>query len=130
MKKSGKYEITFQLNSGNADFPYILSDYHLIILSELDGKMDWQSGYGTGAYQLEVFEPGVRAMMKRNPNYFKSDKAHFDEIEFISLIDVTTRQSAIMNGEVHAIDRVDPKTVHLLSRVDSLKILEVTGTLH
>ncbi len=130
MKKTGKYEITFLLNSGNADFPYILSDYHLIILPELDGKIDWRSGYGTGAYQLEVFEPGVRATMKRNPNYFKSDMAHFDEIEFISLIDVTARQNAIMNGEVHAVDRVDPKTVHLLSRVESLKILEVTGTLH
>jgi peptide/nickel transport system substrate-binding protein len=48
----------------------------------------------------------------------------------ISLLDTTARQNAIINGEVHAIDNVDPKTVHLLERVSSLDILEVVGTLH
>ena len=35
-----------------------------------------------------------------------------------------------MNGEVDMIDRVDPKTVHLISRNPNLAILETTGTLH
>jgi peptide/nickel transport system substrate-binding protein len=130
MKKTGKYEVTFNLKAGNADFPYILSDYHLPILPDLDGKADWQAGFGTGGYVIDRFEPGVRATFKRNPNYFKSGRAHFDEVETISLLDTTARQNAIMNGEVHAINRVDPKTVHLLTRVDSLNILETTGTLH
>jgi len=130
MEKSGKYEVTFNLESGNADFPYILSDYHLVIMPDFEGKADWQAGFGTGPYIIDRFEPGVRATFKRNPNYFKSGKAHFDEVEIIALIDTTARQNAIMNGEVHSINRVDPKTVHLLSRVGSLKILETTGTLH
>ena len=58
MKKNGKYEMTFNLSSGNADFPYILSDYHLGIYL-CDGKSDWQAGIGTGGYTLEEFEPGV-----------------------------------------------------------------------
>jgi peptide/nickel transport system substrate-binding protein len=92
--------------------------------------MNWQAGHGTGGYTIENFEPGVRATFKRNPNYFKAGKAHFDEIELLSLLDTTARQNAIMNGEVDTIDRVDPKTVHLLKRVQSLDILETTGTLH
>jgi peptide/nickel transport system substrate-binding protein len=92
--------------------------------------MDWQAGFGTGGYVIDRFEPGVRATFKRNPNYFKSGRAHFDEIETISLIDTTARQNAVMNQEVHAINRVDPKTVHLLGRNPNIEILETTGTLH
>jgi peptide/nickel transport system substrate-binding protein len=130
IKKTGSHEVTIKLSGGNADFPFILSDYHFAILPDFDGKMDWQAGFGTGGYVIERFEPGVRATFKRNPNYFKSDRAHFDEVETISLIDTTARQNAIMNQEVHAINRVDPKTVHLLGRNPSLSILETTGTLH
>jgi peptide/nickel transport system substrate-binding protein len=130
MTKKSKYVVEFKLQASNADFPFIVSDYHLPILPERDGKMDWQAGHGTGGYTIENFEPGVRATFKRNPNYFKTGKAHFDEVELLSLLDTTARQNAIMNGEVQAIDRVDPKTVHLLKRVPSLDILETTGTLH
>jgi peptide/nickel transport system substrate-binding protein len=128
--KKGENEVEFKLSAGNAGFPVIMTDYHLPILPAVDGKMDWQSGIGTGGYILESFEPGVRATFKRTPDYFKAGKAHFDEYEIIALLDNASRQNAIMTGEVHAINRVDPKTVHLLSRASSLEILEVTGTLH
>jgi peptide/nickel transport system substrate-binding protein len=130
IKKNGSHELTFQLDAGNADFPFILSDYHLAILPELNGAADWESGFGTGGYIIERFEPGVRATFKRNPNYWKTGRAHFDEVESIALIDTTARQNAVMNGDVLCINRVDPKTVHLMARVGSLDILETTGTLH
>ncbi len=130
MKKDGDNRIIFELDSGNADFPYIVSDYHLIIQPSKDGKIDALSGIGTGGYVLENFEPGVRAVSKRNPNYFKEGRAHFDEIELLAILDVTARQNAIMNGDVDVIDNVDPKTVALLARAPNLNILETTGTQH
>ena len=64
-------KVVFKLSGGNADFPYIASDYHIPIMpAKDDGTVDWQSGIRTGPYVLEKFEPGVRATMKRNPNYF------------------------------------------------------------
>lgn len=128
--KNGKYEVVFELTEGNADFPSIVSSGQFPIVAAKDGVIDWQSNVGTGGYTLENFEPGVRASLKRNPNYFKSGRAHFDEVEMISLLDTTARQNAVMNGDVHSISRVDPKTVHLMQRVRSLKIIEATGTLH
>jgi peptide/nickel transport system substrate-binding protein len=130
MKKKGQYEIEFTLKNGNADFPLIMSDYHLAIMPVVDGKASWEKGIGTGGYILQNFEPGVRAIFTRNPNYFKSDRAHFDEVEMISLLDTTARQNAIINREVHSIDSVDPLTVHLLGQVKSIDIMETTGTLH
>ena len=38
MNKTDKHEVTFKLSAGNADFPFILSDYHLAILPERDGS--------------------------------------------------------------------------------------------
>ena len=128
--KADGNSVTFTLNAPNADFPYIVSDYHIVILPSADGKVDATAGIGTGPYIIENFEPGVRLLAKRNPNYFKADSAFADSIEMISLLDVTARQNALMNGEVHAIDGVDPKTVNLLGRNPNVEILEKTGTLH
>ncbi len=123
--------VVFKLKEGNADFPFIVSDYHLGIRpSNGDGTIDWASGIGTGGYILQNFEPGVRAEYRRNPNYWKEGAAHVDEVVQLSIIDVTARQNALMNGEVDVIDRVDPKTVRLLKRVPTLRIEEQTGTLH
>lgn len=122
--------VIFELSAGNADFSFITSDYHLAIFPDKDGQLDWQSGIGTGAYIMESYEPGVRAKFYRNPNYWKEGAGHFDEVELISLLDTVARQNAIMNGDMDAIFRVDPKTVHLLGRNPKVKILETTGTLH
>ncbi|MEX3011444.1 ABC transporter substrate-binding protein [Hoeflea sp. TYP-13] len=130
LRKDDDHTVVFELESGNADFPYIVSDYHLAILPSKDGVVDSGGGIGTGGYAIADFEPGVRVHAKRNANYFKEGRAHFDEVELLSIIDVTARQNAIMNGDVDVIDNVDPKTVNLLSRAPNLTILETTGTQH
>ena len=122
--------VVFELESANADFPFIVSDYHLVILPATDGKIDATAGIGTGPYKIVNFEPGVRLQASRNPDYFKEGRAHFDEYEMLSLLDVTARQNALMNGDVDVIDGVDPKTVALLARAPHISILEKTGTLH
>lgn len=126
----GADTVTFTLRGGNADWPYIVSDYHLAIHPSNGDKSDWQSGIGTGAYKIEYFEPGVRTLFSKNPNYFKDGRGHFNEVETISIIDTNARQNAITTGEVEVIDRVDLKTVALLSRKPNVNILETTGTLH
>lgn len=123
-------DVVFTLANASADFAFIVSDYHFPILPERDGQLDWAAGIGTGAYVIDSYEPGVRAKLYRNPNYWKQDAAHFDEVEFLVILDVTARQNAIMNGDVDLIGRADPKTVHLLGRNPNVEILETTGTLH
>ena len=123
-------DVVFTLANPNANFGYIVSDYHFIILPVRDGQLDWASGIGTGGYMIKNYEPGVRASLYKNPDYWKQDSAHFDEVEVISILDTVARQSAVMNGEVDAIGKVDLKTLHLLERNPNLNILETTGTLH
>ena len=131
IRKDGDDMVIVELESANADFPFIASDYHLRIMpTDADGNIDPTDGIGTGAYRLTAFEPGVRAEFEKNPNYWKEGFGHFDAVQILSLIDSTARQNAVMNGDVDVIDRVDPQTVALLGRVPTLDILETTGTLH
>ncbi len=130
LKADGKDVVQFTLKEGNADFPYIMSDYHIVMMPAKDGKVEWKSGVGTGAFVLESYEPGVSAKMKRNPNYWKEGRGHFDSAEMITIADVAARTNALTTGEIHAMDRVDIKTLHLLKRNKNIKIEESSGNAH
>jgi peptide/nickel transport system substrate-binding protein len=70
-------------------------------------------------------------VLKRNPNYWKEDRAHFDDVELIGINDIAARMNAIVAGEVDAISRADLKSLPLLQkRIDEIAIEEVTGTQH
>ena len=118
------------LASGNADFPFIMSDYHVPIMPSADGKVDPTSSDGCGAYIVTDYSPGVSASMRRNPNYWKSDRAHFDAVELLTILDPAARQAALMTGDVDVIDQVDLKTSAFLQRAPSVKILSTSGTQH
>lgn len=130
IRADGPDTVVFELEAGNADFPFVVNDYHLVIMQAKDGEADWQSGIGTGGYVLKSFEPGVRIELERNPDYFKPDRAHFDRISVIGIADNAARQAALIAGEVDVINRVDLKTSHLLARNPNVVIEEVTGTQH
>lgn len=130
IKIDGDY-VVFSLDSGNADFPFLMADYHIPICpANDDGTMDWQSGNGTGGYVMKDFEPGVRAHAVRNPNYWKEGRAHFDEVRWLGIADVAARTNALTTGEIDAMNRCDLKTVHLLKRNSDVRILDVAGTQH
>ncbi len=131
IKADGKETAVFTLSGPNADFPYIVSDYHIPIMpAKDDGSVDWQSGVRTGPFVFESWEPGVRAKLKRNPNYYKEGLPYFDEVEFLSITDVAARTNALTTGEVDWIGRPDLKTLNLLEGNPDVAITEVTGYGH
>ena len=96
----------------------------------VDGKIDPTSTDGCGGYVVDKFDPGVEALLSRNPNYWKADRAHFDNVVILPIVDAAARQNALISGEVDVIDRVDLNTVHLLKRASNINILSVSGTQH
>jgi peptide/nickel transport system substrate-binding protein len=121
--------LVFELETGNADLPYLLSDYHLIVQPN-GGFDDPLAAIGTGPYTMEVNEPGVRHVLTRRDDHWKSDWAYYDSYEVLVINDATARTSAMTGGKVHAINRVDPKTVHLLGRAPGISINNVSGRGH
>ena len=131
MKADGKHTVVFTLREGNADFPYIASDYHIPILPSKDGVAMWEEGIGTGGYSIENFDPGVRLDLKRFPNFFRGDeRAHFDSGEILIMLDQVARTNALSTGEIDAMDRCEIKTLDRLAENPDLRIEETTGTQH
>ena len=130
MRKDGPHQVIFELAGGNADFSYIAADYHIAIKPSKDGKIDAADGIGSGPFVLEDFDPGVRAFFKKNPNYWKEGRGHFDELELLSIIDPTARTNALTTGEVDVMDRPDLKTASRLGKKPGIVIEETTGYLH
>jgi peptide/nickel transport system substrate-binding protein len=131
MTKLGEHQVQFTLASGNADFPYLMSDYHICMYPAGMIEEAIQNGIGTGLYEVQSFDPGVRMVATRYANHYKGDAAgFFDEVEFIAINDNTARMSALMTGQVDTINRIDFKTEALLKANPALRIQEVTGNQH
>jgi len=128
--KADGQTVVITIDAPNADFPYLMSDYHLPIMPAVDGKIDTSSTDGCGGYIVDSFEPGVQATLKRNPNYWKSDRAHFDEVVLLAILDPAARLNALMTGEVDTIDQVDPATISLLEGRGVANILSISGNAH
>ncbi|HHN73535.1 MAG TPA: ABC transporter substrate-binding protein, partial [Thermopetrobacter sp.] len=129
MKADGTHGVVIRLKHPNADFPYLLTDYHLPMLpAKEDGTLDWRAGVGTGPYRIAQFKPGVRLKATRNPDYHGT--AWFDAVEMVVIHDVAARSAALNAGEIHYMDRADPKTLALLKRNPAVEILEVTSLSH
>jgi peptide/nickel transport system substrate-binding protein len=130
IKTDGKETLIVELKEGLADLPYLLTDYHLIMLpADGEGKVRWDGKSGTGGYVVEKFEPGISASLTRFPNYWKENRAHFDEVQYLAIPDVSARQTALTTDELDAMIECDFKTVDRLAKTPHVKVDEVpTGT--
>jgi peptide/nickel transport system substrate-binding protein len=128
LRTDGKYTVIFKLKTGNADFPFLLGDYHMVIFPI--GTKNFDAGIGTGPFKLELFEPGVRTFTVRNNNYFKPGMPHFDEIETIHLPDVNSRISALSSNQIDAMMQVGPKNASLIEKKTNINILRTPSGAH
>ncbi len=125
----GDDTVVIKLSSGNADLPYLVSDYHLVILPAKGDSVDWQSGDGTGPYKIVNHEPGVRTELTRHDGWHR-EGAYFDGVTMLALNDANARQTALITGDIDAITDVDLKTVGLLQRAPGIKIDDVPSGSH
>lgn len=121
--------VVFTLSTGNADLPYLLADYHLIVQPK--GGVDApNAGIGTGPYKVKTAEPGVRYVFEKNADDWDTTRGHYDSVEFLVINDATARTAALQSGQVHMINRVDPKVAKLLGRAPGVVVKSVDGPGH
>ena len=48
IKSDGDHTVIFELNKGVADFPWLMTDYHIAICTAKGDSIDWESGIGSG----------------------------------------------------------------------------------
>ncbi|MCR9113069.1 MAG: ABC transporter substrate-binding protein [Rhodobacteraceae bacterium] len=116
IQADGDHTVVVTLNSGNADLPWLLTDYHIAICpANDDGTLNWQSGDGSGPYKIDSGEWGVSWSLSRHEGWHL-EGAYFDQVEMLVLNDPNARQAALVTGDVDAVSLIDLKTFALLER--------------
>lgn len=119
--------VTFKLSGGNADLPWLLTDYHLAIVpANPDGTADWQSGIGSGPYKIVEMDFGTGGRLVRHDGWH-GDGAYFDEIEMLVINDPNARQTALVTGDVDTASLLENKTLGLLGRDPNIEIENVAS---
>ncbi|KAF1021996.1 MAG: Heme-binding protein A [Paracidovorax wautersii] len=125
VRADGSDTVVITLNAPNADFPYLLGEVNFGITP--DGE-DFNKGIGTGPFVLESFQPGVRTVTRRNPNYWKSDRAFVDRVETVAYNDSAARVAALLSGAVHFANRIAPNVVQRLAASPAVQIHRNKGS--
>lgn len=128
IKATGPNEVTLTLASANADLPVILATPQFVIVK--DGTTDFNSGVGTGPYKLKTFKPGVTTVGVRNDSYWKAGRPYLDQIELISISDDAARVNALLSGDVHLINSVDPRSTQRIASTSGYAVKETKSGLY
>lgn len=119
---NGDHSVTFKLGSPNADLPWLMTDYHLVIIpANADGTANWQSADGCGPYKLVENQFGVSSRLVRHEDWH-GEGAYFDEIQILYINDPNARQTAVLTGDVDAASQLENKTLALLSRNPDIEV--------
>ena len=121
--------VTLTMASPNADLPYLMADYHLVIQPG-GGVANPTAAIGTGPYKISSFDPGVRCAFERHADYWDTTRGFADSVEILVINDNTARTAALQSGQVQMIDRVDPKIVDLLKGATGISIKSSPGRGH
>src|SRR5207247_5205804 len=101
--------LELQLSGPNPDLPIILAAPQFLIVEE--GRRDFSKANGTGPYICTAFAPGIRTIVRRNPNYWKPGQPYLEEIELIAIPDEISRVNALLSGDVQMVNAVSPGSV-------------------
>jgi len=116
------------LDVPNADLPAILATPQLVIVK--DGTTNFGSAIGTGPYKLKSFKPGVSTVGVRNDNYWKAGQPYLDQIELVSISDNAARVNALLAGDVHLINSVDPRSTQRIAATPGYAVKETKSGLY
>ncbi len=81
---------------------------------------------GTGAFKFVSYAKGSEVRMARNPDYYKPDLPHLDEMVMRVIPEPATQVLGLENGEIDYVERV-PGADQARLRADDRIILEQTG---
>lgn len=127
-RRTGADEVELRLTGPNPDLPVILAGSNFLIVE--NGRRDFKVANGTGPFTLAAFAPGIRTVVRRNPNYWKPGRPYLAEIEMIAIPDELSRVNALLSGDVQAVLAVNPGSVKRVRSSPSHAVMETKSGLY
>lgn len=128
VRATGPLELTIELTGPNADLPAILTQSHFLIIPQ--GQTHFATANGTGPFRLVAFQPSIRTIVRRNPNFWKPGKPYLEEIELIGIPDEMSRVNALLSGDVQIINAVNPRSAKRIREEPGYDLLETRSGLY
>lgn len=124
----GDHVVRVKLKQPNADMAAMFADYHAMVVPE--GTQDFTVPVGTGPFKFQRFEPGVVSVVERNANYWESGLPHLDLVETVGVNDPVARTNALLAGEAHLIEKLDPTAIDRVKATEGIQILSSPSGFH
>lgn len=121
-------DVEIVLTGPNVDLPSILAQSHFMIVKA--GTTDFTTANGTGPFRCRLFQPGVRTLGVRFEDYFRPGKPYLDSLELIGIPDEVARVNALLSGDVHLINAVNPRSARRLRDSGTHALLETPSGLY
>jgi peptide/nickel transport system substrate-binding protein len=127
----GPHQVQFTLSASNADFPYLLADYHLVIYPAGYVELAMLNGIGTGMYRVETFEPGHRLQATRVASHYKDGRAgFFDALDFVNENTPAARLNLLLEGQMDAVAQITPVYAAQIAQTDGITLQRLQGNQH
>lgn len=119
------HEVEIVLESANAELPSLLAVSHFLIIA--DGTTNFSTANGTGPFTCARFQPGIKTIAIKNPNYWKPGKPYLDEVELIGISDEPSRVNALLAGDIQMAVAVNPISARQIMSSGQGQILETNA---
>ena len=122
--------VIFTLAAPSADFLYGVADRFALIIQ--DGEENpGQAFNGSGPFMVEDFDVASgRAVLVRNPNYWKEGQPLLDRVEFIFIEDPITQVNALVSGEVDFIFKISADQLGVVEMADGITLQQRATNQH
>ena len=127
-KKIDSHTVKLSLSSPDADMPIKLTQFQAKIVKK--DTTDFSKGAGTGPYLVESFQPGVKSVHVRNPNYWRDTGQHLDAIEITSITDPNARLNALLSGDIDMMTVLNAKSIKKVDQTDGVEVMSVPAGLY
>ncbi|MCE4537035.1 ABC transporter substrate-binding protein [Pelomonas sp. P7] len=79
---------------------------------------------GTGPFMLASRQPGIKTVLKRNPNWWGRFTGNLQEVVFTPIASDATRLAALVSGEIDFVHDPAPRDVARLRNTAGVKIID------
>ncbi len=129
--------VVFTLTAPNADFLFGVAAPQALILPDgqdtpnvigSDGSLS--NFNGTGPFKLQSFDPGSRAVLVRNDNYWKAGEPKLSELDFVYMDDQVAQVDALLGGQVDFVFRLPQDQIARVQGNADFNVIQKSTSLH
>ncbi|HEY9105618.1 MAG TPA: ABC transporter substrate-binding protein [Roseateles sp.] len=79
---------------------------------------------GTGPFMLVSRQPGIKTVLKRNPNWWNKFEGNVQEVVYTPIATDATRLAALVSGEIELVNDPAPRDVARLRNTAGVKVID------